>query len=280
MKKATINRRLFNTALAVGLVCQAVSGVAYAADKKLVLTGSSTIAPLMADIAKRFEEQNPGVQVDVQSGGSGRGISDARQGLAGVGMVSRALKPDEFDLKATPIALDGVTVIVNKANPVKSLTNAQIVSIYTGVTKNWKEVGGRDEPITVVNKAEGRSTLELFTHFFKISNKDIKAHVVIGENQQGIKTVGGNKSAIGYVSIGTAEFEEGEGAPIRLLPIDGVVASVANVQNQTFPLMRPLNLVTKGEPTGLAKQLVDFAKSTAVRDLVKEQYFVALNPQR
>ena len=72
---------------------------------KLILTGSSTIAPLASEIAKKFESAHPGVRVDVQSGGSSRGIGDARQGVADIGMVSRALKEDESDLKGYTIAL-------------------------------------------------------------------------------------------------------------------------------------------------------------------------------
>jgi len=253
------------------------SQFAVAADKKLVLTGSSTIAPLAAEIGKRFEQLNPGVQVDVQAGGSSRGVNDARLGLADIGMASRALNPDEQNLKNFTIALDGITLILHRDNPVRTLSDSQVIGIYTGAIKNWKEVGGRDQAITVVNKAEGRSTLELFLHHFHLKNSQIKASVVIGDNEQGIKTVIGNPGAVGYVSIGTAEYEFGHGAPIKLMPMAGVAATIANVKNHSFPLMRPLNLVTKTEPTGLAKRFIDFSRSEAVQDLIKSQYFVAPN---
>ena len=100
--------------------------------------------------------------------------------------------------------------------------------------------------------------------------------MVIGDNAQGIKTVAANPGGIGYVSIGTAEFEAGQGTPIRLLPLAGVMASVVTVRNGTFPLSRQLNLVTRGQPQGLARQLIDFAQSAAVHDLVREQFFVTL----
>ncbi|BAY47885.1 putative phosphate ABC transporter, phosphate-binding protein [Scytonema sp. HK-05] len=244
---------------------------------KLVLTGSSTVAPLAAEIGKRFESGHPGVRVDVQSGGSSRGISDARQGVADLGMVSRALKPEEKDLKAFSIARDGVTVILHKDNPVPSLNDKQVVDIYTGKVTNWKQVGGKDGAITVVNKAEGRSTLELFTHYFKLKNTDIKAQVVIGDNEQGIKTVAGNPNAIGYVSIGSAENSMANGESIKLLPVGGVAATTANVQNGTFPIARPLNLVTKTEPQGLAKEFINFAQSQQVSDIVKKQNFVVVS---
>ena len=81
-----------------------------AADSKIVLTGSSTVAPLAAEIGKRFEERNAGVRVDVQSGGSSRGVADARSGVADIGMASRALNADETDLKFFTIARDGIGV--------------------------------------------------------------------------------------------------------------------------------------------------------------------------
>lgn len=250
---------------------------AHAGEKKLVLTGASTVAPLAAEIGKRFEKLNPGAQVDVQTGGSSRGVNDARVGLSDIGMVSRDLKPDEQqELKAFTIAYDGVCMILHKSNPITALTKDQIIGIYTGRITNWKEVGGVDRKITVVNKAEGRSTLELFLHYFGLVNSQVKAQVVVGDNEQDIKTVVGNTGAVAYVSIGTAEFDVEQGLPLKLLPMDGVAATSANVKNRSFPLMRVLNLVTKGQPTGLSKQFIDYARTESVHDLVKDQYFVPL----
>ncbi|MBD2361009.1 phosphate ABC transporter substrate-binding protein [Anabaena minutissima FACHB-250] len=244
---------------------------------KLVLTGSSTVAPLAAEIGKRFESEYPDVRVDVQTGGSSRGIADARTGVANIGMVSRSLKDEEQDLQAFTIARDGIGIILHKDNPVKALSNQQIVNIYAGKINNWQQFNGENATITVVNKAEGRSTLELFLGYFKLKNSDIKPSVVIGDNQQGIKTVAGNPNSIGYVSIGTAEFSLNNGVPIKLLPLNGVTATTENVQNETFPLSRPLNLVTKTKPQGLDKAFIEFAQSPQVHDIVKKQDFVPVS---
>lgn len=243
---------------------------------KLVITGASTLAPLIAEIGKRFENLYPGVRIDVQSGGSSRGVADARQGLSDIGMVSRAMKEDERDLSAFPVARDGVCPILHRENPVQALTDEQVVAIYTGKIINWKTVGGVDAPIIIVNKAEGRSTLEVFLQHFKLKNSDIKAQVVIGDNEQGVKTIAGNRSAIGYVSIGTAEYDAVHGIPIKLLPIGGIAASTENVQKGVFPLSRPLHIVTRTPPVGLAKAFIEFAQSKAVYDLIRQQYFVPL----
>lgn len=244
------------------------------ATNKLTLTGSSTLAPLVSEIAKLFEKNNPGLRIDVQTGGTSRGISDTLQGTVDIGMISRALKPEEKKLSSFTIANDGICIIIHKSNSITSLTHEQVIGIYTGKIKNWKEVAGADAPITVVNKAEGRSTLELFLHYFNLKASEIKSSVIIGDNEQGVKTVSGNPNSIGYVSIGTAEFNFQNKVSIKLLPLDGVEASTENVRNGNFPLSRPLNLVTKTKPIGDIKNFIDFAQSKEVYETIKQLYFV------
>lgn len=238
------------------------------------VTGSSTIAPLMAEIGKRFETENPSVRVEVQTGGSSRGIADARRGLSDIGMVSRDLHREESDLHSFTIARDGVCVILHSKNPVAELSDEQITKIYAGEIRNWRDVGGDDHPITVVNKAQGRSTLEVFVDFFHLRSDEIRADVIIGDNAHGIKTVAGNPHAIGYVSIGTAEFDRDSGASIKLLPIHGIEASVQNVAAGRFPISRTLNLVTKTAPSGLVRELLDLSQSARVHAIVEELSFV------
>ena len=248
--------------------------------EKLTLTGSSTVAPLASEIAKKFEAEHPDVRIDVQTGGSSRGLADAAQGLADLGMVSRALKDSETErFTSYAIATDGIGIILASSNPVSSLSDRQVVDIYTGKIDNWQQIGGTDAPITVVNKAEGRSTLELFLNYFDLENSQIEADVIIGDNQQGIKTVAGNKNAIGYVSIGAAERDISAGVPLKLLSVGGVEASTGTVQDGSFPLSRPLNLVTTETPLGLSKEFIEFAQSEKVHDLVEAQNFVPISPE-
>lgn len=253
-------------------------GCGRGAGQRITLTGSSTVAPLVSEIGKQFERQNPGWRVDVQMGGSSRGIADVRSGSTMIGMVSRSLKASETDLKVRTIAIDGIAMIVNKANSIPGLTDAQIIGIYTGRIRNWRDVGGPAAPITVVNKAEGRSTLELFLDHFKLQAPQVKASVVIGDNQQGILTVSKDPNAIAYVSIGTASYEATHGAAIRLLPLEGSPATLAAVQSGRYPLSRPLNLVTRPNPTLAERRFLDYATSPQVDGLIRKQFFVV--PQR
>lgn len=249
------------------------------AQRKLALSGSSTIAPLAAELGKAFERLHPDVRVEVQAGGSSRGVADALSGVVDLGMASRALKPEEVaqGLTGSTIALDGLCMIVHADNPVGELSAAQIVSIYRGEIRDWSAVGGAAGPITVVNKAEGRSTLELFLAHFKLKAEEVRADVVIGDNAQGLKTVAGNARAIGYVSIGSAEVEREHGSPVKLLPLGGVAAGRGTVLDGTFPLQRPLNFVTRGAPVGLAAEFVAFARTPGACALVAAQSFVPLD---
>jgi phosphate transport system substrate-binding protein len=104
----------------LAFVVASMAGTAFAADNQVVITatGASTIAPLMSEIGKSFEKANPHVRIDVQSGGTSRGIADVRQGTARIGMVSRSLHPDEADLQVVLIARDGVSMVLKSSTSI------------------------------------------------------------------------------------------------------------------------------------------------------------------
>src|SRR5579884_516118 len=243
--------------------------------RNLVLTGSSGMMPLLRDIGKRFESDHAGVRIDVQSGGSTRGVSDARQGLADIGMVARELKPDEAMLHATPIALDAVCIIVNRANSVKELSDDQIARMYTRGVSNWKEVGGQDLPILLVHMADGRALLDLFLDHFKLRSTQIRADALIQDSEQGLQAVASRPGAIAYVSCSRAEAA-GENVPIHKLSSGGITPTSEHVRDGTYPLSRPLQLVTRDTPKGLTAEFIDYARSNAVVDLIQKYHFVAL----
>lgn len=245
-----------------------------ASETSVTLTGSSTVAPLASEIARLYESKHPDVRIDVQTGGSTRGVTDVRAGRSTIGMVSRKLKPDESDLTAYTIALDGIACIAHRDNQVAGLTRAQVIDIYTGKVTNWHEVGGADLPIVVVNKSEAHSTLELFLQHFDLKAAAIKAAVVIGDNAQGIKTVAVTPGAIAYLSIGAAQTDIQAGVAIKLLTLDGHIPSFETIRDGTWPLTRPLNLVVTAAPTGAAAGLIELARSTAVDELITGLAFV------
>ncbi|MBA2672380.1 phosphate ABC transporter substrate-binding protein [Ramlibacter sp.] len=261
-------------AIALGLVFAGAANSADVQPTRLTVTGASTIAPLMADIAKAHEIKYPNIRTDVQTGGTSRGITDVRKQTAQIGMVSRALYDNEKDLRSVLIARDGIAMIVNKANSVQKLSRDQVIAIYSGKVRNWKEVGGPDMPITVVSKAEGRSTLDIFSNHFGLPYRAIKAHVIVGDNQQEIMTISGNKGSIGYVSIGSAEYEQEHGAPIKLVQLDNLMPSTKSVADGTYSIARDLNLVYREPLSPEARSLLDFSTSPAAKKLITANFFI------
>lgn len=246
-------------------------------ERSLTLAGSSTVQPILESAAAAWEKTHPADTISVQGGGSGVGVSSATSGLADIGMVSRGLKPEESALTATAIARDGIAIIVHAANPLSAISYAQVVAIYGGTTTTWDTLGGSAGPITLISKEAGRSTLELFEHHFNLKGKIAPSAIIIGPNGQAITTTAGDPNAISYVSIGSAAVAESQGTPIKRLILDGVAASVENVGNGSYPLCRPLNLVTKGQPTGLAAEFIEFVLSAEGQAIVAKEDFIPLS---
>lgn len=254
----------------------------------LTITGSSTLAPLVAELAQDYEQAHPAVRIDVQSGGSSRGIRDVRNGLATIGMVSRDLGEEERDLEVHPIARDGVGIIVHARNPVPALSREQVAAIYQGEIRSWRELGaedpgdlgdlGEEAGIVVVHKAEGRATRAVFLEYLGLEGREVAADVVVGENEQAVKTVAGSPGAIGYVSIGTATIDIAAGVPIRLVPVGGVEATLESLRGGRYPIARSLNLVTLGPVSDLARDFIAFIRSPAVRPRFDAQQFLQVAP--
>lgn len=237
--------------------------------KKITLSGSHTIGSILSEIAKPYETEHPGVKIDVKENATWRGIADVRQGTADIGMVARSMKADEKDLLASTIAKDGISVTIHRDNPVKSLTNKQIVNIYTGKIKNWQEVGGKNQPILVIHRSEGVAALEPFLNYFKLEKSAIRADVVVTETEELVQAMVGKPQAIGFSSIGVVESIK----DIKLLPINGVAPTNENVSSGKFPITRPLNVVTKNPPSTLVKEFIDFTLSQEAQAIVKQKKF-------
>lgn len=258
-------------------ICAAVAillCIPHAQAEKLTLTGSSTLAPLVTELAKRFMAANPGVEIAVEAGGSSRGAADALAGKADIGMVSRALHPDEKSLFVFTIARDGIALVVHGSNPVESLSRAQVIDILSGKTVNWKAVGGNDAPVNVCSRKPGHSSIEIVTHYFGLAPEAIKPKQIAGDNAEALRMLLADPNLLTYFSVGLAEDSLQKSMPVKTLPVDGVAATSVAVKNGSYPLARPLNLVTRGVPKGAARAFIEFVQSSRARELIAEYDFV------
>jgi phosphate transport system substrate-binding protein len=242
--------------------------------KPLIVTGSSTVYPLMTDIARRFEGLNPGVSIDVRSGGSGKGIADLRAGVSDIAMVSRQLAKNERDLFPSSLCRDGAAIIVHRSNPLKGLSRQQLSRLLTGEVTDWKQLGGRPGLIKLAWRMENQGIPELIQGRLNLKPEQIRSHTRIFENADAVAFVANDRNAITVAALGIAERSAKSGAAIKLLAYEGIPASTRSVRDRIYLLSRPLLLVTRGLPEGLQKRLIDYALSRAVNDLHEKHGFV------
>ena len=251
-------------AVAVTLVLAGCGRSASGLQTSLTVTGSTTVMPIAEVAAAEFEAANPGKRVLVSGIGSSAGIEAVTKGTCDIGTSSRDLKPEEktLGLVDIKIALDAIAVIVNPSNPVTGLTKPQVSDIFQGKIKNWKEVGGPDLEIGLVNRDEASGTREAFSKFvLGTADFDPTAAVLPGTGQVR-SVVAQAPGAVGYISLGFVD------PSVKALAIDGIPANETTVGNGTYPLSRYLHFLTKGAPTGLAKAYIDFVLSPKIQESV------------
>jgi len=240
------------------------------------VTGSTTVLPIAQKAADTYMATHGNADIQVTGGGSSVGVQAAGEKTADIGMSSRDVKSDEMkkypELVVTTIGKDGVALIINPANPVNSLTTAQIKSIYDGNITNWNQVGGNDMAIVVVGRDSASGTREFFTSSVMGGQNYVPTMLEKNSNGAVQQTISQTPGAIGYVGLG---FIDNSVKAVALKTSDGDVApTVANVLSGKYPLSRSLYMLTSGQPTGLAKEYLDYILSPAGQSLLAEEGFV------
>ncbi|WP_010630418.1 phosphate ABC transporter substrate-binding protein [Sporolactobacillus vineae] len=242
---------------------------------KLTIGGSTALQPLAAQAAKEFMDKNPGVQIDVQGGGSGTGLSEVSAGNFNIGMSDIfAENGKNIDAKAltdNKVAVVGMTAAVNPKAGVKNLSKADLIKVFTGKVRNWKQVGGKNVKITLVNRPDGSGTRATFDQF--ALDKQTPAEGITQDSTNTVKKiVAQTPGAIGYMAL--SYFTANDHSVVKL-SIDGVDATYENVASGKFPVWAYEHMYTKGAPTGLTKAFIDFVMSDAVqsKDVPAQGYF-------
>lgn len=243
----------------------------------LDIAGGTAHIPVMKEAAKRIMSVNPDIHITVAGGGSGVGVKQVGEGLVAIGNTGRALKEDEiskYGLLSFAFAIDGVAVVVNPENKVDALTAQQVIDIYAGKIKDWKEVGGEPGAINVFGREDGSGTREVFME--KAINKgSLAASINIVSSNGAMKTaVSQDKRAIGYAGIG--HIDESVKAP----KFDGTIPSQENAANGKYKVTRNLYMNTKGEPNGLTKLFINYIYSPEGVEITKNSGYIPLPPKK
>lgn len=240
----------------------------------LQISGSSTMGPLLKEIAAKYALLHPDVIIDVDLGGSLHGLEAVRTGNAQIAMLSRALAPGEHDLYGIPIARDGVGIVVHAANPVQQLGMAQLQALFSGRVRHWSELGGSTGTIHAVGALPGSASNAIIARFLKQAPQAFHLDAAVESTADRLAVIAACANGIGLVSVGAAERAIAQGAPLRLLPVSGVSASTATIRNGSYPICRALTLVSKEPPAGMARSFFAFCLSAQVNGILAAFDFV------
>jgi len=239
------------------------------------ICGSSSMATLLDELTGAYIEAHPHVTFQTLILNSREGLRAVLQGEADIGLVARPLRDTELldsdtgerRLSTTVIALDGIAIVVNAANPVEDLSLAEIRSIYTGDTWNWSGLGGSSGEIAVVTREEGSGTREVFQEDILQGGRLTPRAIIMPSAEAVARYVEEHPEAIGYLSV--AYSTEG----IKTLSIAGVSpeekATQSGRQSGQYPLVRPFYLVTTAKPQSEIQAFIYFVTGRTGQAIVQ-----------
>ncbi len=249
---------------------------------RLSMGGSTTMDPIMSSALEVYRtEVDPAAQLSYDAPGSTAGIQGTLNGVYDVGASSRALfiRERQQGLTATTIATDGLAVIVHETVPIDDISLRDLASVFVGEINNWSELGGPDQEITIVRRDQASGTFGAFRERVLVrtygDDARYKRQALVTESNGNMATmVTQTPYSIGYASLVTIDRVEDQGG--KALSVDGVPDTLETVLTGEYPITRPLNVVSIGEPTGERKVFVDFLLSSRGQQIVQDVGYLPL----
>jgi len=242
------------------------------------MAGSTTVQPLAEELGDAYMAIDELVNITVAGGGSSVGVESAGEGTVDIGMASRTIKQEEFDeypdLVVHHIASDGIAIVTDSDTSVDitCLTILETRAIFSGNITNWADVGGANQTINVHAREEGSGTRAAFEEMV-MGDEVITGEAALWPSNGALRTaVAGEPYSIGFVSFGyldetidafALDAEEGGGC---------VEATVENALSGDYPVVRPLNMLTDGEPTGKVDEFITWILGVDGQAIVAQDY--------
>ena len=256
-------------------------GTSASAAEKLVNKGSDTLgAKMVPQIAEAFRAENPDITFEIAAEGSSTGVKAIITDSAHIGMSSRDVREKEIaeaksngvDMKTIVVAKDAIAVIVNEKNPISKLSVDQIGAIFTGKITNWAAVGGRPGGISAYTRNTSSGTYKVFQSLAMNKNDYGDQTQKMAGNEAIAAEVANNVNGVGYVGLAYIDTPG-----VKVVMVNGVEPATETVNDGSYVLARPLYYLSNGEPSGLAKQFVDFSLGPKGQKIVSDIHFVPVN---
>jgi phosphate transport system substrate-binding protein len=244
-------KRLIAVALLAGLTLP----VAAVAETTITASGSSALLPLVKQSAQEYQAKHPDVKISVSGGGSFVGLTQAQSGSVDMG-DSDVIAPGQSGLTDHKVAVVGIGIIINPSAGVGGLSAKQIRDIFAGRTTNWKDVGGKDQQIVVINRPRSSGTRFVFNATIMGMSKISDSSLIEDSSGTVVTTVGTTPGSISYVALGYTKNK-----PVTVAKVNGVSASVDNIRTGKYPIWSYEHIFTKGAAKGAVADFIKYVAS-------------------